>query len=120
MMTPPRGGRNVVLDMSDAITPIVQDNEFSQRTLEKIMRSGRDKTMRRVVLQHLHDIWPEGLSSSQMEEVYGWLHQSCSSTMTTLHKRGLLSIIGERTNKRGKPEGIYSLSTLAKGAWDDV
>lgn len=117
---PPPEGRNVVLDASDAIVPIVQDNEFSRRTLEKVLRSKRDKTMRRLILEHLHGIWPNGLSSSQMEATYGWLHQSCSSTMTTLHQHGLLSIIGERTNARGNPEGIYALSAKAKGAWDDA
>ena len=109
---------NIVMQASDRIVPIVQDNEFSRRTLEKVMRRGGDKTQRRIILEHLHGIWPKGLSSSQMEPIYGFLHQSCSSSMTTLHKEGLLSIIGERTNQRGLPEGIYALSGLAYGAWE--
>ena len=117
MKMPP--GEEVVLGASDAIKPIVQDNEFSREALDKVLHSGRDKSMRRTILRDLHEIWPEGMSSYQFQQRYGWLHQSSGPALGDLHREGLLSIVGWRIKEStGNREGIYALSGLAKGAWD--
>lgn len=113
-------GEEVVKKASDAIVPIVHDNPFSQEALSKVMRSGRDKSMRRTVLSDLYAVWPSGMSSSQFEERYDWLHQSCSAALTGLHQEGILSVVEWRSNKRGNREGVYSLSAMAHSAWESV
>jgi len=113
-------GEEVVMAASDAIKPIVQDNEFSREALEKVVRSGRDKSKRRQILYDLYQMWPQGASSSQFEQAYGWLHQSCSSALTGLHQAGLVSVVSWRTNQRGSREGVYTLSAMAKGAWNSI
>jgi hypothetical protein len=110
-------GEDIVMGASDAIVPIVQDNEFSREALEKAIHSGSAATKRRVILTYLHDTFPKAVSSSQMEEIQGWLHQSCSSTFTSLHKAGLVSVVAWRVNQRNRREGMYTLSAIARGAW---
>lgn len=117
---PPKKGPEVVLGASDAIVPIVQDNEFSKEALDKVIRSGKAASMRRTILLDLHHIFPKGMSSSQFEERYEWLHQSCSAALTSLHKEGLTSVVKWRLNKRGNREGIYTLSAIAHGAWEST
>lgn len=110
-------GEDIVMGASDIIVPIVHDNPFSQEALDKVLHSGRDKSMRRSILTDLHAIWPEGMSSSQFERRYEWLHQSCSAALTGLHQGGLVSVIQWRNNERGNREGVYTLSAIASGAW---
>ena len=110
---------NPVIRASDRIVPIVQDNEFSKEALEKAIHSGSAASKRRVILTYLHDTFPKAVSSSQMEEIQGWLHQSCSSTFTGLHKAGLVSVVAWRINQRNRREGMYALSGLARGAWSE-
>ncbi len=111
---------NPVLQGSDSIVPHVHDNEFSRDALDKVMRSGRDKSMRRTMLHDLYNAGDKsiGLSSSQFEYRYGWLHQSASAALTGLEKEGLVRVHGGRINSRGNREGIYVLTAQARAAWD--
>jgi hypothetical protein len=93
--------------------PKVHDNPFSQEALDKVLRSGSDKSMRRVILTDLAEIAPDGLSCSQFEATYGWLHQSVSAALNGLEKAGLVEVTEDRINARGNREGVYFLTPAA-------
>lgn len=104
-----------VTEASDRIEPRVHDNEFSREALDKVLHSGRDKSMRRTMLRDLYEE-PDGLSSSQFESRYGWLHQSASAALNGLEKAGLVDVTKERVNRRGNREGVYRLTPMTRGA----
>lgn len=108
---------NPVIAASDAVTPVVHDNVFSREALEKVMASGRDKSMRRTMLATLQRLYPDGLSSSEFEQENRWLHQSASAALNGLEKAGLVAVVRWRVNARGNREGVYAMTALAHAAW---
>lgn len=120
LLDPEVPGEDLVIGASDAIRPVVQDNPFSQEALDKAIRRGGPQAKRRIILHDLYDAWPQGMSSWQFQQRYGWLHQSTGPQLGALHREGLLSIVGWRIKElTGNREGIYALSARAKEVWDN-